>query len=100
MRRESARLGVDPRIVDWEASVWYTETDTIYLTADGGRVEQHLRQVVPSLAATANLGAETQTRSLGGRGRPSSFSSISPCSDSVRKARASVTISSISRPNA
>lgn len=68
LRRESARLGVDPRIVDWEASVWYTETDTIYLTADGGRVEQHLRQVVPSLAATANQGAETQTRSLGGRG--------------------------------
>ena len=31
-------------------------------------VEQHLRQVVPSLAATANDGPETQTRSLGGRG--------------------------------
>jgi predicted Zn-dependent protease len=68
LRRESARLGVDPRIVDWEASVWYTETDSVYLTADGGRVEQHLRQVVPSLAATANDGPETQTRSLGGRG--------------------------------
>ena len=32
LRRESARLGVDPRIVDWEASVWYTETDSVYLT--------------------------------------------------------------------
>ncbi|MCA9729181.1 MAG: TldD/PmbA family protein, partial [Candidatus Eisenbacteria bacterium] len=68
LRRESARLKTDERIVDWEASLWYTETDSVYLTADGGRVEQRLRQIVPSLAATANEGAETQTRSLGGRG--------------------------------
>ena len=68
LKEESARLKIDDRIVDWDASIWYTETESLYLTSDGGRVEQQLKHVVPSLSATANQGAETQTRSLGGRG--------------------------------
>lgn len=68
LRGECARLKTDDRIVDWEASLWYTETDTLYLTADGGHVEQRFRYLVPMLSATANAGAETQTRSFGGRG--------------------------------
>ena len=38
LRTECARLKTDDRIVDWEASLWYTETDTLYITTDGGRV--------------------------------------------------------------
>ena len=68
LRTECARLKTDDRIVDWEASLWYTETDTLYLTADGGQVEQRFRYLVPMLSATANAGAETQTRTFGGRG--------------------------------
>src|SRR5919199_4007623 len=68
LRRECARLKTDDRIVDWEASLWYTEMDTRYLTADGGRVEQRFCYLVPVLSATANAGAETQTRTFGGRG--------------------------------
>ncbi len=68
LRGECARLKTDDRIVDWDASLWYTETDTLYLTADGGHVEQRFRYLVPMLSATANAGAETQTRSFGGRG--------------------------------
>jgi predicted Zn-dependent protease len=68
LRGECARLKTDDRIVDWEASLWYTGVDTLYLTADGGRVEQRLRYLVPMLSASANAGAETQTRSFGGRG--------------------------------
>jgi predicted Zn-dependent protease len=68
LRRECARLKTDDRIVDWEASLWHTAMDTLYLTADGGRVEQRFRYLVPMLSATANAGAETQTRTLGGRG--------------------------------
>ncbi|HEX2277068.1 MAG TPA: TldD/PmbA family protein [Candidatus Tectomicrobia bacterium] len=65
---ECARLKTDSRIVDWEASLWYSGIDTLFLTADGGRVEQRFRYLVPMLSATANAGAETQTRTFGGRG--------------------------------
>ncbi len=68
LRAECARLKTDDRIVDWEASLWYTAIDTLYLTADGGQVEQRFRYLVPMLSATANAGAETQTRTFGGRG--------------------------------
>ena len=68
LQRESARLKIDPRIVDWDASLWHTDADTLYLTADGGRVQQSFRTLVPSLSATANDGPETQTRTFGGRG--------------------------------
>jgi predicted Zn-dependent protease len=68
LRTECERLKTDARLVDWEASLWYTEMDTLYLTADGGRVRQLFRYIVPMLSATANEGAETQTRSFGGRG--------------------------------
>ena len=62
------RLKTDPRIVDWEASLWYAENETLYLTADGGRTEQRLSSIVPMLSATANAGSDTQTRTFGGRG--------------------------------
>jgi predicted Zn-dependent protease len=68
LRTECARLKTDDRIVDWDASLWYTEMETLYLTADGGRVRQLFRYIVPMLSATANAGAETQNRTFGGRG--------------------------------
>jgi predicted Zn-dependent protease len=68
LRTECARLKTDDRIVDWDASLWYTETDTLYLTTAGGRVYQHFVYLVPMLSATANAGSETQTRTFGGRG--------------------------------
>jgi predicted Zn-dependent protease len=68
LQRESERLKVDPRIVDWEAALWHTRSRTLYLTNQGGHVEQEFSFLVPLLSATANEGSETQTRSLGGRG--------------------------------
>jgi predicted Zn-dependent protease len=68
LRGECARLKTDERIVDWEAALWYTAMDSLYLTVDGGQVEQRFRYLVPMLSATANAGAETQTRTFGGRG--------------------------------
>jgi len=68
VRAECARLAIDPRIVDWQASLWNIEVDTLYVTVDGARVDQHLSLVVPNLSATANEGTETQVRSLAGRG--------------------------------
>jgi predicted Zn-dependent protease len=37
LRTECERLKVDERIVDWETSLWHTDTDTLYVTADGGQ---------------------------------------------------------------
>lgn len=68
LREQSARLKVDDRIVDWETSLTHVETDIIYLTTDGGAVRQRLVSLTPWMAATANEGTDTQTRSLGGRG--------------------------------
>ncbi len=68
LQTECARLKTDDRIVDWGASLGYTEMDTLYLTANGGRVRQFFRYIVPMLSATANEGAETQSRTFGGRG--------------------------------
>ncbi len=68
LKRESERLKIDRRIVDWEASLWHTRSHTQYITNQGGDVEQHFSFMVPVLSATANEGSETQTRSLGARG--------------------------------
>lgn len=68
LRAECQRLKIDDRIVDWDASLWYTESDTLYVTADGGQAQQRFRYIVPMLSATANAAAETQSRSFAGRG--------------------------------
>lgn len=68
LRLASEELKSDERIVDWEASLWHTESDVLYLTADGGRARQAFRYLVPMLNATANAGSETQTRTFAGRG--------------------------------
>ena len=68
LREQCARLKVADEIVDWEASLWHTATRFLYLTADGGEVEQEFELLVPDLVATANRAGDTQVRSLGGRG--------------------------------
>ena len=68
LRTQSERLHGDPRIVDWDASLWHVETETLYLTADGTRVHQTLNHLVPGLGCTANDGPETVSRTFGGRG--------------------------------
>lgn len=68
LQTQCARLKIDDRIVDWEAGLEFTEMESLYLTSDGGQVEQRFRYLVPMMSATANTGSETQSRSLGGRG--------------------------------
>jgi len=69
LRQQCQRLKTDERIVDWEASLWRTESQTLLLTNGGGRVEQRTTYLVPFLRATASAAGDTQTRTLGGRGR-------------------------------
>lgn len=68
LTRASAAMKVDDRIVDWDASLWWTEAESLYLTSGGGEVHQVAEILVPSVSAAANDGRDTVTRSLGGRG--------------------------------
>jgi predicted Zn-dependent protease len=64
LRRQSARLKIDDRIIDWEAGFWFSHIEALYLTADGGRRAQEFQMVLPSLNATAHRRGETQCRSF------------------------------------
>jgi predicted Zn-dependent protease len=81
LRATGEQLKTDDRIVDWEASLWHTESNTLFVTADGGRVHQTFTYMVPMLSATANAGAETQTRTFAGRGycRQSGWEVLEQC---------------------
>ncbi len=68
LRTECARLKIADEIVDWETSLWHTTARFLYLTADGGEVEQEFELLVPDMVAIANRDGDTQVRSLGGRG--------------------------------
>ncbi len=63
---EAERLAAHDSIVDWEAGLWRSAVETLLVSADGGRVAQRFHYLLPTLSATANRGAETQTRTFGG----------------------------------
>jgi predicted Zn-dependent protease len=65
LRSADARLGIDPRIVDWSADLAWVDTDSLIVTSGGGRIEQRLRATYPTLRVTANDGSNTQTRTYG-----------------------------------
>jgi predicted Zn-dependent protease len=62
-----ASLHTDPRIVDWSAEAWFSETAQLYLTGDGGRALQRFHYAVPTLTAVARIGSQTQTRTAAGQ---------------------------------
>jgi predicted Zn-dependent protease len=66
LREQSERLKCDRRIEDWEAGLWFTDKETLLVNAGGGRLRQRLQYLLPTLSASANEGAETQTRTFGG----------------------------------
>jgi predicted Zn-dependent protease len=66
---ESRECPIDPRIVDWTASLSTTSVRQLFVTADGeGEATQEHRFTVPALTVTAFAGGLAQTRSFGGRG--------------------------------
>ncbi|NML45968.1 TldD/PmbA family protein [Ramlibacter sp. G-1-2-2] len=54
-------------IVDRNASLWSTRTRQLFLSADGGRIEQDWEFLVPEIVAVASDGGETQSRSAAGQ---------------------------------
>ena len=66
LRRNEERLRIDPRIVDSEAALHLMDLDRVSVSNRGGVIAQQFRTVFPGLRATANEGANTQTRTYGG----------------------------------
>jgi predicted Zn-dependent protease len=68
VKDQEARLAVDSRLVDRQASLWGLSVDTLLVSAAGADIEQSYDLLVPYLQAVASDGRETTLRSLGGRG--------------------------------
>jgi predicted Zn-dependent protease len=63
---ESTAAAIDPRIVDWTASMEVRHATHRLVTSEGGDVVQRYRILLPGLAATAHADGDTQTRTLNG----------------------------------
>ena len=63
---ESTAAAIDPRIVDWSASIEVRHATHRLVTSEGGDVVQRYRFVLPGLAASAHADGDTQTRTLHG----------------------------------
>ena len=63
---ESTASAIDPRIVDWSASVEVRVATHRLVTSEGGDVVQRYRMMLPGLAVTAHADGDTQTRTLNG----------------------------------
>ncbi|MDJ0522615.1 MAG: TldD/PmbA family protein [Planctomycetota bacterium] len=68
VRGPCEQLKTDDRIVEWYAGVSFADVESLYLNNHGARIHQRFHFVVPVMSCTANKGAETETRTLGGYG--------------------------------
>jgi predicted Zn-dependent protease len=66
LSRECQRLKVNDVILDWQAGLWHSDIDTLYMTADGGHMQQTYEMLLPTLYTAAHRQGETQSRSFGG----------------------------------
>jgi predicted Zn-dependent protease len=66
LARECAEANVDARIVERVAGMRITQSDQLYLTSDGVRIEQKFRFLMPGLSAVAHDDSDTQERTLNG----------------------------------
>jgi len=68
LQQEAQHCHLNDKIVDWQTALWAIQTEQWYWTTDGGEIYQHRHFLIPTIRVTANQGAETQYRSLGGHG--------------------------------
>jgi predicted Zn-dependent protease len=64
LNQASEKLATTSHAVDWHAGLWHTSTEMLFLTNEGGRLEQTLEHLSPSLSISVNQGSETITRSM------------------------------------
>jgi predicted Zn-dependent protease len=63
----SASMPVSHEIVDWQASLWSTHTEQMFIDSRGAQIEQSWDFMAPNIVAVASSGGETQTRSAAGQ---------------------------------
>ena len=63
----SGRLKATDAIVDWSASLWFSQLETLYVTSCGTRLQQSIQALAPGMSVTAFDGHQSQTRTFGGR---------------------------------
>jgi predicted Zn-dependent protease len=61
-------LKIDPRIVDWSASLAARHSDSLLISSAGAHIAQRFHYLQPGLVVVANRGAHTQQRSGAGTG--------------------------------
>ncbi|WP_027817547.1 TldD/PmbA family protein [Paraburkholderia bannensis] len=66
LTHECASANVDARIVERVAGMQVTQSDQLYLTSDGVRIDQQFRFLMPGFSAVAHADGDTQERTLGG----------------------------------
>jgi predicted Zn-dependent protease len=66
LAHECAAARIDTRIVERIASVQVTESEQVFITSDGVRIEQRFRFVMPQFTVAAHADGDTQVRTLGG----------------------------------
>jgi predicted Zn-dependent protease len=66
LMQESREAAIDPRIVDWEASIETRTATHRLVTSTGGEVVQRYRFLFPGMSVTAHANGDTQTRTLNG----------------------------------
>ena len=66
LMRESRDAAIDPRIVDWDASIDVCTATHRLVTSSGGDVIQRYRFLFPGISVTAHANGDTQTRTLNG----------------------------------
>jgi len=68
LRAVGDRLPADPRIVEWTASLYALQVDSLYLTSEGGEVEQRMEALSPDVNVVAFAAGVSQRRGTGSRG--------------------------------
>ncbi|MCB9555890.1 MAG: TldD/PmbA family protein [Deltaproteobacteria bacterium] len=66
LRETSSAIAIDPRIVDWQATLGICHERRELYTSNGGALEQRFCYLTPNIIAVANHDNETQIRSLNG----------------------------------
>jgi len=61
---ESAQCQLNDKIVDWQTSLWFVQTEQLYLTHEGGEIKQSNQYLIPEIRVIANQGVNTQYRTF------------------------------------
>jgi len=61
---ESAQCYLNDKIVDWQTSLWFLQTEQLYLTHEGGEIRQSHQYLIPEIRVIANQGVNTQYRTF------------------------------------